>query len=201
MTRTATLAPAVPAAPGPDDAVARLRARGRASGALVVTFFGALWAGAGLSGLDAPAWAWVLLSVVATAIAARAIRVLRGMPRVDERTLPADVAARRRRGDRLFHAAVVGEGMGILVAINVVRLMGHPQWQPAAALLVVGLHFLPLASAFDYRPHLVTGLALVAWSLAWPWLFAAGAMAPAGWLVGGAILAASAVVALRAAGR
>ena len=91
----------------------------------------------------------------------------------------------------------MGEGAGIFLAVNVVSNLGHRPWQPAAALLVVGLDFLPLASAFGYRPHLVTGLVLVGWALAWPWLFAAGAMAPAGWEVAGAILMASAVVALR----
>jgi len=198
MTRTAALPH--PVAPAPvRDASARLQARGRATGALVVTFFGTLWAIAGLSSANAPAWAWVVLSVAATALAARAIRILRTTPPVDVATLPADVAARRLRGDRIFRWAVVGEVVGILLALNVVVDLGHPQWQPAAAMAVVGLHFLPLASAFGYRPHLVTGLALTGWALAYPWLLTAGALAPAGWVAGGAILMASAAVALRAA--
>ena len=75
--------------------------------------------------------------------------------------------------------------------------LGHPQWQVAAGMLVIGLHFLPLAVAFDYRAHWVTGIAMAAWALAYPWLFAAGAMAPAGMFGAAAILFASAAVALR----
>ncbi len=183
------------------DVSARLRARGRAMGALVVTVFGTLWAGAGLAGWGAPAWSWVVLAVAAASLVASAIRTLRATPPVDESALPAELAARRRRGDRIFRWAVVGEGLGIFLAVNVVANLGHPQWQPAAAMLVVGLHFLPLAVGFGYRPHVVTGLALAAWALAYPWLFAAGAMAPAGWLVAGAILMASALVSLRSVAR
>ena len=135
--------------------------------------------------------------MIATAIVANAVRRLHATPPVDAATLPAELATRRRRGGRILFWAVAGEGAGILLAVNVVSDLGHPQWQPAAALGVVGLHFLPLASAFGYRPHIVTGLALAGWALAWPWLFAAGAMAPAGWMVAGAILMASAVGALR----
>ncbi len=200
MTRNAALTPTLAPASG-HDVGTRLRIRGRATGALVVTLFGTLWAVNGLLVSDAPAWRWVVLSVVATALAAHAIWLLRTTPRVDEATLPADLAARCQRGDRIFRWAVVGEGVGILLAVNVASNLGHPQWQPAAALLVVGLHFLPLASAFGYRPHIVTGLALCGWALAWPWLFTAGAMAPAGWLVAGAILMASAAASLRSVAR
>jgi len=200
MTRTAALPPTLAPAPV-DDLSARLRARGRATGALVVTVFGTLWAGAGLWAWRAPAWSWVVLAVVATSLLADAIRTLRATPPIDERALPAELAAQRLRGDRIFRWAVVGEGVGIFLAVNVVTNLGHPQWQPAAALLVVGLHFLPLATAFGYRPHVATGLALTGWALVYPWLFAAGAMAPAGWLVAGAILMASAVASLRSVAR
>ena len=206
MTRStalaAVLAPASSSASASaHDAGTRLRARGRATGALVVTGFGTLWAGAGLLGAGAPAWSWLVLCVLATALAANAIRILRTTPPVDAAALPAELAARRRRGDRIFRWAVAGEGVGILLAVNVVSNLGHPQWQPAAAMLVVGLHFLPLASGFGSRSHLATGVALSAWALAYPGLLAAGAMAPAGWLVAGAILMASALVSLRSVAR
>ena len=182
MTRSTALATASASASA-HDVGTRLRARGRATGALVVTGFGTLWAGAGLLGAGAPAWSWLVLCVLATALAANAIRILRTTPPVDAAALPAELAARRRRGDRIFRWAVAGEGVGIFLAVNVVTNLGHPQWQPAAAMLVVGLHFLPLARGFGYRPHVVTGLVLSGWALAYPWLLAAGAMAPAGWLV------------------
>jgi hypothetical protein len=181
-----------------DEVGERLRIRARATGVLVMSGFGALWSGAGLALSSAPAWAWGLLAVVPLAFGVRALRLLRSAPS-PTRPLPADIALRKRRGDRIFAWTTAGEGLGILLAINVVSALGRPQWQPAAAMVVVGLHFLPQSTAYAYPPHLVTGVAMTAWALAYPWLFAAGAMAPAGVLGAGAILFASAAWALRSA--
>jgi hypothetical protein len=89
----------------------------------------------------------------------------------------------------------VAEGLGI----NVVVKLGHPQWQCAAVMAVVGLHFLPLSFAFDYRPHLVTGVLLAGWALAYPWLIPGGALAAAGPFGASALLIGSAAWALRSA--
>ena len=174
----------------------RLRARSRATGVLVMTGFGALWAAAGVVTAGAAAWAWIAIAVIAVALALQALKLLRAHPAVDE-ALPPALAAQRRRAGRIFLWTSVGEGVGIFLAVNVVTNLGHPQWQPAAVLLVVGLHFLPLASAFGYRPHVVTGLAMTAWAVAYPACFAAGALAPAGLFGAAAILFASAAWALR----
>jgi MFS family permease len=179
-----------------DEVGERLRIRARATGVLVMSGFGALWSGAGLALSSAPAWAWAMLAIVSLAFGVRALHLLRTTP-PPIRPLPADISLRKRRGDRIFAWTTVGEGLGILLAINVVSTLGHPQWQPAAAMVVVGLHFLPQSTAYAYPPHLVTGVAMTAWALAYPWLFAAGAMAPAGMLGAGAILFASAAWALR----
>ena len=180
------------------DAGERLRIRMRSIGALVMGSFGALWSAAGLALSSAPAWAWTVLAIVFLAFGVRALQLRRETPPAAE-PLPAAIAERRRRGNRIFAWTSFGEGLGIFLAVNIVANLGHPQWQPAAAMLVVGLHFFPQVSAFSYRPHAVTGVAMTAWALAYPWLFAAGAMAPAGMLGAGAILFASAAWALRSA--
>jgi len=194
----ATAIPKMLNIPTPEDAAERLRVRARALGAMVMGSFGALWSGAALALSSAPAWTWVGLALVSATFGALALRLRRATPPLAE-PLPRAIAERRRRGNRIFAWTSLGEGLGILVAVNVVSNLGHPQWQPAAAMVAVGLHFLPQSTAFDYRPHLVTGTAMTAWALAYPWLFAAGAMAPAGMLGAGAILFASAAWALRSA--
>ena len=179
-----------------DAARDRLRARSRATGALVMAAFASAWAGFGLARSSTPGWTWVLLAALVLAFGVRALAVLRRNPPVSE-PLPADVAAQRRRAGRIFAWTSLGEGLGILVAVNVAVNLGYPQWQAAAAMAVVGLHFLPLAYAFACRPHLVTGGALTAWAVSYPWLCAAGPMAPAGMLGAAAILLASVAWALR----
>jgi len=177
----------------------RLRARSRARGVLVIGGFGALWAVVGALLSSAPAWEWLTIALLATAFGVRALRLLRANPAVDA-PLPAEAAERRRRRSRLFLWTSVGEGVGIFLAANLVVNLGHAQWQPAAIMAVVGLHFLPLAAALEYRPHIVTGVAMTAWALAYPWLFAAGAMAAAGPFGAAAILFASAAWTLGSVG-
>ena len=179
-----------------DDVGERLRVRARATGVLVLSGFGALWAGAGVSLSSAQAWAWIVLAIVVLAFGVRAVRLLRANPSVAE-PLALELAKRQRRAGRIFAWTSAGEGVGILLAVNLAVNLGHPDWQGAAVMAVVGLHFLPLASAFGYRPHLVTGATMTAWALAYPWLFVGGAMAPMGMLGAAAILFASAAWALR----
>ncbi len=178
------------------DAALRERARGRAIGALVMSFFGTGWAGSGLARSSCPAWAWVVMGVIVAVIAAIALGTLRAHPSADA-PLPAVMAQRLRRASRIFWWTCAAEVAGILIGVNVVASLGHPEWQPAAVMLAVGLHFLPLAAGFGYRPYAVTGVALTAWALAYPMLFAAGALAPTGIAAAGAILFASAAWALR----
>jgi len=180
-----------------DPAILNARTRSRAVGALVMSGFAAAWAAYGLARADAAGWAWIALAAVIAAFGVRAAVVLRRHP-LGDTPLPADVAAQRRRGDRILMWACIGEGVGILLAVNVAVNVGLAQWQAAAAMAVVGLHFLPLAFGFRYPPHLVSGSALTVWALSYPWLFAAGPMAPAGFLGAAAILLASAAWALRA---
>ena len=180
----------------PTEVTGRLRARSRAVGTLVFTGFGGLWAAGGAMLSSAPAWAWLVIATFVLAFGVRAVRLLRAQQAVTE-PLPADIAARQRRAGRIFLWTNVAEGAGILLAVNLVVYLGHPQWQTAAVMAIVGLHFLPLAVGFGYRPHLVTGVAMTAWALAYPALFAAGGMAPAGAFGAAAILFASAAWALR----
>jgi len=180
-----------------DTAPMRERARGRATGALVMSVFGTWWAVSGLERSSSPAWAWGVLALVVAAIAVTAIRTLRAHPATSE-PLPADLARQQRRASRIFWWTCAAEVAGILVGVNLVANLGHPEWQPVAVMLVVGLHFLPLAAAFRTRAHLVTGVALMGWALAYPALLAGGALTPLGFIVAGAILFASSAWALRA---
>jgi hypothetical protein len=178
------------------DITWRLRARSRAIGTLVFAGFGGLWAAGGALLSSVRPWTWFVIAALVLMFGLRAVRLLRAHPAVTG-SLPTDIAARQRRAGRVFLWANAAEGVGILLAVNLVVDLGHPQWQTAAIMTVVGLHFLPLAIGFGYRPHLVTGVAMTAWALAYPALFAAGGLAAAGPFGAAAILFASAVWALR----
>ena len=199
MTPTATLSQP-PATTPACDVSERQRARSRATGVLVLSVFGTLWATGGLLLAGHPGGGWIVVAALLVAFVSQAVRRLRANPPVPA-PLAADEVERQRRAGRIFLWTSVAEGLGIFLAVNVVVNLGHPQWQAAAAMAVVGVHFLPLARAFGYRPHLVTGFALTGWALAYPWLFAAGALAPMGLFGAAAILFSSAGWALRTPAR
>jgi hypothetical protein len=59
----------------------------------------------------------------------------------------------------------VGEGVGILLAVNVVRNISHPDWVLPAIAFVVGLHFLPMAFAIPFKAFYALGALLIAGSI------------------------------------
>ena len=80
------------------------------------------------------------------------------------------VAALSRRGaaqlrtSRASKAIVwssIGEGLGILIAVNVLANLGREDLILPAIAAVVGLHFLPIAYAIPFRAFYVTAAALL----------------------------------------
>jgi len=78
----------------------------------------------------------------------------------------------------------------------VLNLSGHWQWIIPSIILIVGIHFFPLAVLFKYRRHYFTGAAMVLVAALYPFLSKDGAASLVGCLGAGLILWASAVGAL-----
>ncbi len=120
--------------------------------AIIVGFFAAgwgvaaVWFGLGLS--------WLM---------AAPLLVSAGLIGAAWRQPPAPLGAdESRRVGQLVMWASAAEGIGILVAINLVTWAGHREWQLAAFAGVVGLHFLPLARWLPLPSYYLSGFALVA---------------------------------------
>ncbi len=127
----------------------------RASGVVIMGCFAAVWWGAAghLGGTGSVAWygAGVAVSLALIMAALRAGR--RGAP-LDEAT--------GRRIARLVGWASAAEGVGMLVAVNVLTWVGLADYFVCAAAVIVGLHFVPLARLPHAGSYLVTAAALVA---------------------------------------
>jgi hypothetical protein len=72
----------------------------------------------------------------------------------------------------------------------------HPEWIIPSIILIVGIHFFPLAVAFQVPRHYATGAAMTLLAIFYPLMSSAGPTSPVGCLGAGIILWASAVVAL-----
>ena len=135
--------------------------RGAASGVLFMAFFGTLWAGIGIGGLQG--WGFPLLQIIAlligAALAVGGLMLLRSARKMPNRISESDAKAWKRRGiwfGVIFAAEgiLIGAASGICSAINQFNL-----FFPIMA-IIVGVHFLPLAALFRVRAHYVTGTLL-----------------------------------------
>lgn len=106
--------------------------------------------------------------------------------------LAASRSPQQLRSTRLFNYVNVAQWVVILVGANVLLNTGLGAWATPFVILIVGLHFFPISAIFQYAPHLVTGLALVAWAVVYPLLVAGGPSDPIGCLGAGIILLLSA---------
>jgi hypothetical protein len=137
--------------------------RGRATGVLVVSIFGALWfllglaASERLSAVTAASLAIGLGALVAGALALR--------HRAASLPSMADPEERRRIG-RTFGRVNALQWAAIVVIAVVLGRLHLDAYTPAAVTVVVGLHFFPLARLFHQPQHWLTGAVLVAWGLA-----------------------------------
>ena len=102
----------------------------------------------------------------------------------------------KKKAEKVFHLVNAAQWGLILVVGNVLNNLGHGDWVLAAVIIIVGLHFLPLARVFHYPIHIYTGLALVAWGAGYPFVQSQGAASPVGCLGAGLLLWASAITGL-----
>lgn len=102
----------------------------------------------------------------------------------------------QKRRSRLFHIINVAQWIAILIAANVLANLHLAQWIVPAAILIVGLHLLPLAVVFSVRSHSITGAALILVAIAYPFLTGQGPESPIGCYAAGTILWLSALYAL-----
>lgn len=119
---------------------------------LMCIFAGAWWwAGVALSGQP------TALGLVGPVISL----VVIGVVRLFMRSGVAPDAAERKRAGRVLGWAVAFEAIAIVVAINVLRALHQEDLTLPAIAVIVGLHFLPLASGLRLRRYYISAAALV----------------------------------------
>lgn len=143
--------------PQPD--ISRATVRGYASGALFMTFFGAFWAS--FSAFALGPWQRVLLfsaiGVVSVALAIAAVRLLRQARRLPT-SASEEARARGKAQSRRFFLVFAVEFASIFVAANLLGIAGFEGFIPPVIALIVGLHFIPLATVFGVRLYYLTGV-------------------------------------------
>jgi hypothetical protein len=136
--------------------------RGTAIGAIVLAGFGALWLGLGVYFLKrarAGAVAAVIVGIIALSVAAG-----RQLTRAGSAGSPGAAAAPRPAAGfpAAFLLIVILEFAGIMIVRTVLKRRGRADLILPTISMIVGLHFLPLASILHFAGFYATGLGMIA---------------------------------------
>ncbi len=126
----------------------------RSTGAIVLSFFGALWAFLALHTAGQPLWVQVMPFAISLALSLAA--------RNNDRNRPQPTAEERKRRGRTVMLWAFIEGVVIFAGVNLLQNTGHAEWVVALVASVVGLHFFPLAHGMRVPLYWATGLGLLA---------------------------------------
>ncbi|MFJ7306332.1 DUF7010 family protein [Peribacillus frigoritolerans] len=143
--------------------------RGSGIGVIFMAVFGTLWAGTGVMGLQGWGFPFVELAAIFVGI----IMVIVGISLIHasqkmSNQVSEDGARRLKRIGFLFNMVFIAEGLLIGIAIAICNLINQTDLIPGVIAIIVGIHFLPLASLFQIRVYYATGvllclLALITW--------------------------------------
>ena len=137
--------------------------RGRATGTFFFTGFGALWVITGLHAMHrlSPSALSVLCACACALLAAGLFLMRRAAYLPSAATNPEEWA----RTKRVFNAVNIIQWVAVATAVVVLNLLQLQAYIVPAIAIIVGLHLYPLAGAFRYPVHYITGTALIAWSI------------------------------------
>jgi hypothetical protein len=123
-------------------------------GAIIMSFFAAVFCVGALWNDPTVSHAWLLLPIaISASIMVQAFRLLKDAPSPDD--------AESKRIGRVIMWSSIAEGIGIFLAVNIcANVHADARLWPAIA-LVVGLHFLPMAYRIPFRRFYVLSAGLI----------------------------------------
>jgi hypothetical protein len=166
----------------------------RAIGAMFFAVFGGAWVAL---------WCFVrfdakpgYLLLVAAATAALLLAAIRQFKKNRAaHAAEADLPESKRAG-RIFNTVNAIQWVVVFIVSTSLSKLGHYEWIIPSIILIIGIHFLPLAVAFKVPRHYLTGAALILLAILYPLMAKTGPRSPTGCLGAGIILWASAGAAL-----
>lgn len=167
---------------------------GRAIGAMFFSVFGALWLAGWAVRSSASVATCIVIATLGLALTVLAYATWRRHAPV---LAAAPVTAQSRRAKRVFNIVNAAQWIFIAVMGNILVNVGLGMWLIPMVIVVIGLHFFPLAYVFANPPHYITGAALLVLGVVYPALAPLGPLDPVGFLGAGLILWGSAAWAIK----
>lgn len=141
--------------------IPRSAIRGTASGVIFMAFFGTLWSGIGIRGVQGwGSFGFIILSLcIGILLFISAIRLIRNSNELSNELIKKD-GARWKRTNRWFGIIFSLEGLLIAFAAIICVSTNHLHLFVPIMALIVGAHFFPLAYLFQVRLYYITGTLL-----------------------------------------
>lgn len=141
--------------------ISRTELRGVASGVLFMAFFGTLWAGIGIGGLQGwgEPWLSMMVLLIGLGLLIGGISLLISSRRVLDQAAGPTRQPRNRTG-MWFCIVFAAEGILIGVASVICNMINRFDLFFPIMAIIVGLHFLPLAALFQIRAYYLVGALL-----------------------------------------
>jgi hypothetical protein len=138
---------------------------GRGSGAMIGSFFGAVWLGLGMYAAGVFSW-WMAMAFVVGCVVlfAGSLRLVRrGQKLLSAAGTKREWPKGMRNG---FRWTLIAEIAGCVAVVVVCNLLRRYELIPVGIAFVVGLHFLPLAKVFRAPIYYATGTLVPVWCVA-----------------------------------
>ncbi|MEM5008880.1 hypothetical protein WKH54_28000 [Priestia megaterium] len=141
--------------------IPRAAVRGTASGVIFMAFFGTLWAGIGIRGMQG--WEFPVLITLSLLIGVilfiSAIALIKNSRQLTNEVIKKD-RDRWRKRNRWFGIIFSLEGLFIAIAAFICVSTNHLNLFVPIMAFIVGAHFFPLASLFQVPIYYITGTLL-----------------------------------------
>jgi hypothetical protein len=146
---------------GRNTVIPQYALRGVASGVLFMAFFGTLWAGIGIGGLQGwgEPWLSVVVLLIGLGLLISGIGLLAAARRLPSQPAPADAQGDNRVG-LWFGVIFAAEGLLIAIAAVICNAIDRFDLFFPIMAIIVGVHFLPLAALFQVKAYYLVGMLL-----------------------------------------
>ncbi|MEY9971990.1 MFS family permease [Lysinibacillus sp. RC46] len=132
--------------------------RGTASGVIFMAFFGTLWAGIGIRGLQGFGFLWLLIFslLIGVILLIGGIVLITNSKRLSNER--AEGNSQRWKRKNMWFGIIFGlEGVLIAIAAGICGSTNHLDLFVPVMALIVGAHFFPLAHLFQVKIYYITG--------------------------------------------
>ncbi len=131
--------------------------RGTGIGVIFMAFFGTLWAGIGVMGLQEWGFPYVELAAILVGL----MLLIGGISLLHAaHEMPQQITGNLKRIRFWFNIVFIAEGLLIGAAIAICNAANQTELIPGVIAIIVGIHFLPLASLFQIKLYYFTGVIL-----------------------------------------